>query len=93
MIAELLTSRPVDKTRTAFHILKLADTYTPARLEAACARGLAFGDVRYVTLKQILQQGLDELVLPPLAPATESLQFARPPAELTQMILGGVEWN
>jgi transposase len=94
VIAELLASRPVDKTRTAFHLLKLAETYSPTRLEAACARGLAFGDVRYATLKQILAQHLDELVLPslPAAPA-ESLQFARPPAELTQMILGGVEWN
>jgi transposase len=94
VVAELLASRPLDQTRTAFHLLKLAATYTPARLEAACARGLAFGDVRYVTLKQILKQHLDELVLPPL-PATseESLQFARPPAELTQMILGGVEWS
>ncbi len=94
VIAELLTSRPVDRRRTAIRVLKLAETYTPARLEATCARGLAFGDVRYLTLKHILEQKLDELVLPPhLTAPSESLQFARPPAELTQMILGGVEWN
>jgi hypothetical protein len=94
VIAELLASRPVDRTRTAIRTLKLAETYTPARLEAACARGLAFGDVRLFTLKQILQQRLDELVLPPLlAASTESLQFARPPAELTETILGGATWN
>lgn len=94
VIAELLASRPVDKTRTAIRTLKLSETYSPARLEAACARGLAFGDVRLLTLKQILQQRLDELVLPPLlAPSTESLQFARPPAELTETILGGATWN
>ncbi len=94
VVAELLASRPLDKTRTAIRILKLAETYTAARLEAACARGLAFGDVRYVTLKQILQQRLDELLLPPL-PATspESLQFARPASELTETILRGVTWN
>lgn len=100
VIADLLASRPVDKTRTAIRILKLAETYTPARLEAACRRGLTFGDVRHVTLKQILEQKLDELVLPPLpsvlgvaAPTDEALQFVRPAEELTQMILRGVPWN
>jgi|SRR5581483_2624389 len=89
VVAELLDSRPVDKLRTAVRLLKLAETYPPARLEAACARGLAFGDVRLVTLKHILEQRLDELVLPPqLTTPNERLQFARPPAELTQMILG-----
>lgn len=94
VIAELLASRPLDRTRTALRILKLAATYTPARLEAACARGLTFGDARHVTLKHILEQRLDELVLPPpLTPPAESLQFARPAAELTETILGGVRWN
>lgn len=94
VIAELLASRPVDRTRTAIRILKLADTYTPVRLEAACARGLTFGDVRLATLKHILAQQLDELVLPPLPlAAPETLQFARPAEELTQMILGDATWN
>lgn len=95
VIAELLASRPVDRLRTALRTLKLAETYAPARLEAACARGLVFGDVRLLTLKQILQQRLDELALPPpfLAPPNEALQFARPPEELTESILRGATWN
>jgi hypothetical protein len=94
VIAELLDSRPVDKMRTALRILKLADIYTPKRLEAACVRGLAFGDTRCVTLKQILAQHLEDVVLTPLPlPAVETLQFARPPAELTENILGGARWN
>jgi transposase len=94
VIAELLDARPMDKLRTAVRILKLAETYTPARLEAACVRGLTFGDVRLATLKQILAQRLDELVLPLLpTPSAEPLQFARPPAELTQTILRGAIWN
>ena len=94
VIAELLASRPLDRTRTAIRILKLAATYSPARLETACARGLTFGDARHVTLKHILEQRLDELVLPPLLTAPpESLQFARPAAELTATILGGAAWN
>ncbi|MGB8646909.1 MAG: IS21 family transposase [Anaerolineae bacterium] len=94
VVAELLAARPLDKTRTAIRLLKLAETYTPARLEAACARGWAFGDVHYVTLKHILEQGLDALVLPPLlTPSRASLQFARPAAELAATILGGATWN
>ena len=92
--AELLAARPVDKLRTALRILRLAETYTPARLEAACGRGLAFGDVRYVTLKHILAQRLEDVALTPLPlPAVEPLQFARPPAELTETILGDARWN
>lgn len=94
VIAELLASRPLDKTRTVIRILKLADIYSPVRLEAACVRGLAFGDVRYVTLKHILAQHLEDVVLTPLPlPAVETLQFARPPSELTETILGGARWN
>lgn len=94
VIAELLAARPVDKLRTALRILRLAETYTPARLEAACGRGLAFGDVRYVTLKHILAQRLEDVALTPLPlPAVEPLQFARPPAELTETILGDARWN
>lgn len=94
VVGDLLASRPVDKTRTAMRLLKLAETYTPARVEAACVRGLAFGDVRLITLKQILAQRLDELVLPLRpAPPAESLQFARSASELTETILGGTTWN
>ncbi len=94
VIDELLESRPVDKLRTALRVLHLADTYTPARVEAACARGLAFGDVSLVTLKRILGEGLDLLTLPlPLPPREESLVFVRPPEELAQVVSGGASWN
>jgi hypothetical protein len=97
VVAELLASRPVDRLRTALRVLALADTYTPARLESACARGLAFGDARLPTLKRILVEGLDQLTLPlPVArPTDETLVFARPAAELAASILGGggVAWN
>jgi hypothetical protein len=94
VIEELLESRPVDKLRSALRVLKLADTYTPARLEAACARGWAFGDVSLVTLKRILAEGLDLLTLPlPVPPRNESLVFVRPPEELAQAVSGGAPWN
>ena len=94
VIQELLDSRPVDKMRTALRILKLSDTYTPARLEAACARGITFGDTSLVTLKRILTEGLELVALPlpvPLAP--EALVFVRPPEELAQAVSGGAAWN
>ena len=36
VVAELLASRPVDRLRTAWRILRLAEHYTADRLEAAC---------------------------------------------------------
>lgn len=99
VVAELLASRPVDRLRTALRVLALADTYTPARLEAACTRGLAFGDASLPALKRILAEGLDAYVLPwPAAeavpaPAEEVLVYARPAHELAEAILGGTTWN
>jgi hypothetical protein len=94
VVAELLASRPVDKLRTAVRVLHLAETYTPARLEAACARGLAFGDASLSALKHILAAEMDQLALPIPAPATNELfAFARPAHELTEALGGGVTWN
>jgi hypothetical protein len=94
VVAELLESRPLDRLRGALRVLKLAETFTPARLEAACARGLAFGDASQPTLKRILVEGLDTLVLPvSVGRPGEPLQFARPAEELAEAILGGAPWN
>lgn len=95
VVTELLDSRPVDKFRTALRVLQLAETYTPLRLEAACVRGLAFGDVQFVTLKRILADRLDELVLPAtlLAPPSAPFVFVRPPEEFAQVVSGGVTWK
>lgn len=97
VVAELLASRPVDRLRTALRVLALAETYTSDRLEAACARGLVFGDSSLPTLKRILAEGLDQLSLPlsVVCPSDETLVFARPAAELAASILGtgGAVWN
>lgn len=95
VITELLDARPVDKFRTALRVLHLAETYSPTRLEAACARGLAFGDVQLVTLKRILAERLDELVLPAalITSPREAFVFVRPAEELAQALSGGVTWK
>src|SRR5512136_187967 len=94
VIAELLASRPIYRMRTALRVLRLADMYTPTRLEAACARGQAFGDTSLVALKHILAERLDELVLPVSASASDELfRFARSADELAEALGGGVTWN
>jgi hypothetical protein len=74
--------------------LHLADRFTPARLEAACALGLAHGDVNLCTLKRMLEAGLEAAI--PIAlptPVAEALIFARPPEELAAAITGSETWN
>ena len=51
--------RPLDRLRGAQGVLRLAQRYGAARLEAACARAAAAGEYRYVTVKTILAVGLD----------------------------------
>jgi transposase len=96
VVAELLASRPVDRLRTALRVLALAEAYTPSRLEAACTRGLAFGEASLPVLKRILAEGLDAGVFPPPGvpnPAEAGLVYARPAQELAETILGGAAWN
>ena len=94
VVAELLADRPVDRFHTAVRVLRLAEPYTPARLEAACAVGLAYGDTRFCTLKRLLREGLETLPLAPTpTPVAETLVFARSADELAQAILGGAAWN
>ncbi|HYV66881.1 MAG TPA: IS21 family transposase, partial [Myxococcales bacterium] len=64
----LLGDRPLDRLRGAQGVLRLAQRYGPARLEAACARAGVVAEYRYHTIKAILVQGLDQQPLPELAP-------------------------
>jgi len=95
VVQELLNARPVDRFRTALRVLRLAEEFTSARLEAACALGLVYGDTSLCMLKRILRERLDEPT--PIAPTTdaaaESRVFARPIAELVDPILEGASWN
>lgn len=79
LIERLLGERPLDRLRSALAILRLAERYPEARVEAACARALAFDELRYHALKRILAEGLDRAPLPtapgPPEPAT---RFVRP---------------
>jgi transposase len=94
VVDELLAARPVDKLRTAWRVVALADKYSATRLEAACTRGMAFGDTSLGTLKRILTEGLEIRTLPlPFLPRAEALAFVRSGAELGQTIARGATWN
>lgn len=90
VVSELLASRPVDRLRTALRVLRLAEQFTPTRLETACRRGLAYGDTQFITLKRVLEaSGEAEPQPAPIPTSGDGLVFARSPEELAQAILGG----
>jgi len=60
VIEGLLTSRPVDKLRAAQAVIGARERYGDARLEAACARALQYGDPSWTRIKGILKLGIEE---------------------------------
>jgi transposase len=79
-IGRLLGDRPMDRLRTAAGVLRLAHKFGPRRLEAACARALAYDDLGYATVKRILVRGLDQQTAstPSVTTSLTTPQFARP---------------
>ena len=62
LVAELiLADRAVDGLRPVRALIRLADTYTTARLEVACRRAVRFATPTYRSVKDILAGGLDRL--------------------------------
>jgi transposase len=69
LVAAILADRPHPEQgyRSCLGLLRLSRRHGAARLEAACARGLAVGARSYRHVDSILKHGLDRL--PPLDPA------------------------
>ena len=63
VIRQLFAHKVLDKLRAAQGVIALGKKYGPARLEAACRRALHFDNVKYLTVKSILHQGLDQVPL------------------------------
>jgi len=93
VVDRFLDHRPEDRLRTAGRLLRLAERFGPQRLEAACARALRFDDPAYMTIKRILEQGLDTQELPATKPAPPAQVFVRTPAELVGHLQGGISWT
>jgi transposase len=88
VVQTLLDDRPLDRLRSVQAILRLEQSVTAHRLEAACARALYYGDVTYRRIKQILNAALDCEPLPEQGaapaqpvPQTHPYVFARQTAE------------
>ena len=69
LVDHLLSSKvhPEQGYRPCLGIVRLADAYGEARLEAACRRALDFAAVSYRSVKSILEKGLDRLERPEAA--------------------------
>jgi transposase len=76
VVEQLLADRPLDRLRSVQAILRLEESVGSKRLEAACARALYFGDVRYRQIKLILNAALDREPLPEAHPAQPVLSHA-----------------
>jgi transposase len=73
-------AQPLDHMRAVQALIGLIDKYGERRLEAACARALAYGDPSYRRVKKILEAGAESLTLPFCAPCKQPQQqyaFAR----------------
>lgn len=74
--------------RAAQAVLRLEKPYGALRLEAACARAIHFGSLRYRSVKAILAKGLDHVVRHPAADTdladtyTRGGRFCRDPQTL-----------
>jgi hypothetical protein len=90
-VEQILADPVLDPLPKAKRLLALAQTYDPARLEAACGRALAYDDPTYQTVKRILTQGLDAqgVVGPAYLPVTATT-FVRPVADLVGSTLQAV---
>ena len=92
VVQTLLDHRPEDRLRSAGRVVRLAQRTTPARLERAGARALAFGITDYPRIKDILQSGLAETALPAASPVETTPRvyaFARQASEFAASLLGG----
>lgn len=75
-LERILASRPHPELgyRSCLGVLRMADRYSPERLEAACRRAVALNACSYRSLKSILQTGLDRQPLEPAVASTTHSQ-------------------
>jgi transposase len=72
LVTFILNNRPHPEQgyRSCLGVLRLQKRYTPERLEAACARALAFKAYSYKNVESILKKGLDQQPLATTPPQT-----------------------
>lgn len=72
LVLALFNDNVLIRLRAVQGILRLAETYGAARLEAACQRANHFATPSYRAVKTILQKGLDQAPEPPVSAPTTS---------------------
>jgi hypothetical protein len=92
-VQTLLDDAVVDRHQRVVRLLKLRATVGDTRLEAACARGLEYGELSYEGLKRMLEAGLEAKQLPEMPAPAPARTFARSASELLGQLLGGVGWS
>lgn len=80
LVAGRLTPYTLGRLREARALLRLAEAYPPARLEAACRLALDDGDGRYRTVRGILERELDRAPAPDPPPPVTAPAYLRGPA-------------
>ena len=93
VVDALLAHRPEDRLRTAGRLLHLGQRFGRERLEAACRRAVRFDDVSYLTIKHILEQGLEAEAMPSTDTPPPGRVFARMAQDLVGHWAGGASWN
>lgn len=93
LVQTLLDEPVVDRHARVVRILKLRTTVGDARLEAACTRGLAYGELTYDGLTRMLDAGLEAEPHAPTTAAPPARTFARSAGELLGQLLGGARWS
>jgi transposase len=78
VVEEVMRRRPHPEQgfRSCLGLIRLADRYSPERLDLACRRAQAIASPSYHSVKSILKNGLDSQPLPPRAepPSTPPLE-------------------
>ena len=88
LVKALFDDQVLVNLRAAQGVLRLEKPYGALRLEAACARAVGFGSLRYRAVKSILAKGLDQAMPPPAADGelsdtyTQGGRFCRDPQTL-----------
>jgi len=93
LVQTLLDEKVLDRHPRVVRILKLRETVGDARLEAACARALRFGDLTYITIRRILDQGLEAEAAPASPAPAAARTFVRSASELLGHLFGGALWS
>jgi transposase len=93
VIETLLADPVLDQLHPAGRLLRLQETHTPERLEAACQRALDYGDPSYVTVKRILVKNLEKQPIPIPVELPPARTFARQPAELVGTLAEAFAWS